>query len=104
MAAGIAAMAETGAVGVLLPTTAYILRLAPPPARAMIDGGVIVALGSDFNPVALQISNLNLRAQNAHCTSMALVMNLACVTLRLNMNEALTAATLNAAGVPDPMF
>ena len=36
---GIQAMAETGVVGVLLPTTAYILRLDPPPARKMIDKG-----------------------------------------------------------------
>ena len=28
-------------VGVILPTTAYILRLRPPPVRKMIDEGVI---------------------------------------------------------------
>lgn len=43
---GIAAMARTGTVGVLLPTTAFLLRLNAPPARAMIDGGVAVALGA----------------------------------------------------------
>ena len=37
--AGIEAMASAGVVGVLLPTTAYILRLHPPPARKMIDNG-----------------------------------------------------------------
>ena len=37
--AGMAAMAEAGVVAVLLPTTAYILRLEPPPARALIDKG-----------------------------------------------------------------
>ncbi|XP_050697761.1 probable imidazolonepropionase isoform X2 [Eriocheir sinensis] len=81
---GISAMAQAGSVGVLLPTTAYILRLPPPPARAMIEAGVPVALGSDFNP-------------NAFCMSMPLVMHLACVTFKLTLNEALTAATLNAA-------
>ena len=54
---GIAAMATAGTAGVLLPTTAYNLRLTPPPARAMIQGGMAVALGSDFNP-------------NAHCLAM----------------------------------
>ena len=54
---GISAMAKSGTVGVLLPTTAYNLRLTPPPARAMIQGGMAVALGSDFNP-------------NAHCVAM----------------------------------
>nr|KAG5697100.1 hypothetical protein BaRGS_002016 [Batillaria attramentaria] len=81
---GVAAMARAGTVGVLLPTTAYNLRLTPPPARAMIETGMAVALGSDFNP-------------NAHCVAMPLVMNLACVTLRMSMAEALVAATLNAA-------
>ena len=55
-AAGIAALRRAGSVAVLLPTTAYVLRLHPPPARALIDAGVPVALGSDFNP-------------NAHCLS-----------------------------------
>ncbi|KAK7079957.1 putative imidazolonepropionase [Halocaridina rubra] len=81
---GIAAMARAGTVGVLLPTTAYILRLKPPPARAMIESGVPVALGTDFNP-------------NAFCLSMPLVMHLACVLLKMSLNEALTAATLHSA-------
>lgn len=37
---GIAAMATAQAVAVLLPTTAYILRLKCPPARKMIDKGI----------------------------------------------------------------
>ncbi|KAK0418453.1 hypothetical protein QR680_013566 [Steinernema hermaphroditum] len=83
-ATGIFAMAESKSVAVLLPTTAYMLRLKPPPARDMIDQGVIVALGSDFNP-------------NAFCLSMPTVMHLACVQFRMSMPEALVAATLNAA-------
>ncbi|ORY48198.1 imidazolonepropionase [Rhizoclosmatium globosum] len=81
---GIAAMAAQNVFGVLLPTTAYVLRITPPPARKMIDNGVLVALGSDFNP-------------NAHCLSMPFVMNLAAVTMRMTLAEALVAATLNAA-------
>ena len=81
---GIKAMADAEVIGVLLPTTAHLLRLKLPPARAMIEAGVPVALGSDFNP-------------NAHCMSMPFVMNLACVTMRLTMEEALAAATINAA-------
>ncbi|MEQ2259973.1 putative imidazolonepropionase [Xenotaenia resolanae] len=50
----------------------------------MLDAGVIVALGSDFNP-------------NAYCCSMPVVMHLACVNMRLSMTEALAAATINAA-------
>jgi imidazolonepropionase len=81
---GIAAMAHKKVAAVLLPTTAYVLRLEPPPARALIDAGAPVALGSDFNP-------------NAYCISMPLVMNMACVLLRMTCNEALVGATLNAA-------
>ena len=54
---GIAAMARSGTVAVALPTTAYMLRLRPPPVRDMIAAGVAVGLGSDFNP-------------NAHCLAM----------------------------------
>ncbi|MBN3299682.1 HUTI imidazolonepropionase, partial [Amia calva] len=81
---GITAMAQAKTSAVLLPTTAYILRLKQPRARAMVDAGVIVALGSDFNP-------------NAYCCSMPIVMHLACVNMRMEMNEALAAATINAA-------
>ena len=38
---GIEAMAQAGVVAVLLPTTAYILKLQPPPARRMIEKGII---------------------------------------------------------------
>jgi imidazolonepropionase len=79
-------MARKPSFAVLLPTTAYVLRLEPPPARKLIENQVPVALGSDFNP-------------NAHCLSMPHVMNLACVLMRMTMNEALAAATINAAGM-----
>lgn len=49
---GITKMADAGTIATLLPTTAYILRLTPPPARKMIENGIAVALGSDFNPNA----------------------------------------------------
>ena len=53
---GIVAMAKSRSVAVILPTTAYILRLKSPPVRQMIDQGVIVALGTDFNPNAFCLS------------------------------------------------
>lgn len=37
---GMKAMAEKQIVAVLLPTTAYILRLEPPPVRKMIEEGI----------------------------------------------------------------
>ena len=82
--AGIQAMRTRPTVAVVLPTTAYLMRLQPPPVRRIIDAGVPVALGSDYNP-------------NAHCLSMAATMNIACVLCHMTMPEALVAATLNAA-------
>ncbi|KAG5445079.1 putative imidazolonepropionase, partial [Clonorchis sinensis] len=82
--AGVAAMAASGTAAVLLPTTAHLLRLRPPSARAMIQAGVPVALGTDFNP-------------NAYCLSMPIVMYLACTTLGMTPEEALAGATINAA-------
>lgn len=55
----IALLAKSETVGILLPTTAIIMQLKRPPARAMLKAGCIVALGSDFNP-------------NAYCFSMVI--------------------------------
>ena len=81
---GIQAIAKSSTIAVLLPTTAYILRLKRPPARQMLEEGVAVALGSDFNP-------------NAYCMAMPVVMHLSCVLLNMSMEESLVASTLNAA-------
>jgi imidazolonepropionase len=81
---GMKEMAHNNVIAVLLPTTAYILRIKPPPAVEMLENNMILALGSDFNP-------------NAHCFSMPFVMNLACVTMKLSLQQALNAATINAA-------
>lgn len=54
---GMDAMARESCVAVILPTTAYFLRLKAPPVRELINRGVPVALGTDFNP-------------NAYCLSM----------------------------------
>lgn len=39
---GIKMMASSSSVAVVLPTTAYILKLCPPPVRKMIDEGVLL--------------------------------------------------------------
>lgn len=82
----IRAMAAAGVIGVLLPTTSLFAgggRFAP--ARAMIDAGMAVALGSDFNPGTGMGANL------------PLAMHLGCSRLRMTPAEVLTAATVNAA-------
>lgn len=73
-------------VAVLLPATSSFLGKTPgAPARAMIDRGAAVALGTDFNP------------GTCTATSMPLCMTLACSTLRMSPEEAFVAATWNAA-------
>ncbi|AOH54787.1 imidazolonepropionase [Peribacillus muralis] len=82
---GIAAMAKSGTIACLLPATALYLREEAAPGRMMIDEGVAVAISTDCNP------------GSSPTTSMPLVMNLACISMRLTPAEALTAATYNAA-------
>ncbi len=74
-----------GVVPVLLPGTAFTLNLDYAPAREMIDRGLPVALGTDFNPGTCLIY------------SMLFIMALAVMKMRMTLEEALTAATLNAA-------
>jgi imidazolonepropionase len=47
---GIAAMATAGVVAVTLPIATLYLNQDPPPARELIEGGVAVAVATDFNP------------------------------------------------------
>lgn len=82
---GIKAMAKSGTIACLLPATALYLREEAAEGRKMIDLGVPVAISTDCNP------------GSSPTTSMPLVMNLACISMRLTPAESLTAATYNAA-------
>ena len=82
---GIRKMAEAGTIACLLPATALYLREEAARGRDMIDAGVPVAVSTDCNP------------GSSPTTSMPLVMNLACISMRMTPAEALVAATLNAA-------
>ncbi len=82
----IALMAKSETVAVLLPGTSFYLNLHEHArARTMIANGVAVALGSDFNP------------GSCHIFSLPLIWGLACLHLKLSVEEALTALTVNAA-------
>lgn len=73
-------------VATLLPATSlYLMSARSAPARALIERGVPVALGTDFNPGTSPTPNL------------ALALALACIELRMTPGEALAAATVNAA-------
>jgi imidazolonepropionase len=90
-AAGIdalAAAAEEGrpVVATLLPaTTWFLMKKRHAPARAFIERGIPVAVGTDFNP------------GTSPTPSLPLAMTLACLNLGLTPDEALAAVTINAA-------
>jgi len=84
--ADIDALSGTETVAVLLPGAAFMLmETAQVPARRLIEKGVPVALGTDFNPGSSPI------------LSMPLVVGLACLRRLLTPAEAIVAATINAA-------
>lgn len=69
----------------MLPGAAFFLGMPFPPARAMIDTGLGVALASDYNPGSSPSGN------------MKFVVSLACIRMKMTPSEALNAATLNGA-------
>lgn len=84
--ADIELLQSTNAVCVLMPCTSFFLgseRYAP--GRRMIDAGLCVALGTDFN------------AGSTMSFSMQMAMSLAVLRLRFTPEEALIAATVNSA-------
>jgi imidazolonepropionase len=89
--AGIDALATLGAtdhpvVAVLLPaTTWFLMKEHHAPARTLIDRGVPVAIGTDFNP------------GTSPTASLPLAMTAACLNLRMTPDETLSAVTINAA-------
>jgi imidazolonepropionase len=84
--AGMRALADARCVATLLPAAAFYLRLGRyAPARALIAAGAPVALATDANP------------GGGLSPSMPFAMAVACFSMGLSLEEALTAATLNAA-------
>lgn len=83
---GIAAMATSGTVAVILPGAFYTLREAQmPPIAALRGAGVPMAVATDCNP------------GSSPMTSLPLAMNMACTLFRMTPLEALQGTTTNAA-------
>lgn len=74
-----------GTIGTLLPTAAFFLRMPFQPARQMIDAGCAIALASDYNPGSSPSGNMNF------------VIALSCIQMKMLPQEAINAATINAA-------
>ncbi len=82
---GIAALRDAGVVATLLPGVSFFLHHGYAPARKLIDGGVAVAIASDFNPGSCM------------SYSMPMMMTIACTQMKMTPEEALVASTLNGA-------
>lgn len=83
---GIARMARAGVAAVLLPGASFCMRETRwAPARRLVDAGVAVAVATDLNP------------GTCHTESMQLMIALACLSMDLRVEEAIAAATINAA-------
>lgn len=83
---GVQAMARAGTAAVLLPGAFYFLRETKlPPIAQLRSVGVPIAISTDCNP------------GSSPCTSLLLMMNMACTLFRLTPEEALSGVTRNAA-------
>jgi imidazolonepropionase len=84
--AGADGLAAANVIATLLPIAAFFLKVGRfAPARMLVDRGVAVALATDVNPGA------------GLSPSMPFAIALACFGMRLTFEEALVAATINAA-------
>jgi imidazolonepropionase len=82
---GLASLAEGGVIAMVLPGTSFYLDKNFAPVRNMIDLGIPVAMGSDFNPGSCPSLNLQF------------IMNLGYLKYKMTPEEILTAVTINAA-------
>ncbi len=83
---GIQKLAASPTAAVLLPGVPFFLmQRTTAPARKLIDAGAVVALGTDFNP------------GSSMTESQVFIMQLGVFTLKMTIEEAINAATINAA-------
>ena len=83
---GIQFLSSEGVTATLLPGTTFFLGSnSYAPARKLLDAGISIALATDFNP------------GSCHIQSMPFIISLACLNLKLNLEEAFQAATWESA-------
>ncbi len=75
----------TNTMPVALPSCSLFLNIPYTPAREMLDAGLPLALATDFNPGSTPSGNMNL------------VVSLACIKMKMTLEEAINAATINGA-------
>lgn len=78
-------LSHSNTIGTLLPTAAFFLRMPFQPARTLIDNNCAIALATDYNPGSSPSGNMNF------------VIALSCIQMKMLPEEAINAATINAA-------
>jgi imidazolonepropionase len=81
----IEALKSSRTMPVALPSCSLFLGIPYTPAREIIDAGLPMALATDYNPGSTPSGNMNL------------VVSLACIKMKMTPEEAINAATVNAA-------
>jgi imidazolonepropionase len=76
---------NTSVMPTALPGAAFFLNLSFPPARRMLNGGLPLAIASDYNPGSSPSGN------------MFTMISLACIKMKMTPEEAFNAATINTA-------
>ena len=79
------ALKGSNTMPVALPSCSLFLGIPYTPAREIIDNDLPLALATDYNPGSTPSGNMNL------------VVSLACIKMKMNPEEAINAATINAA-------
>ncbi len=81
----IALLKNSKTMPTILPGAQFFLGLPAPPARKMIDAGLPIAVASDYNPGSCPSGNMNQ------------MISIACINYKMSPEEAINAATINAA-------
>jgi imidazolonepropionase len=79
------ALASSNVMATALPGAAFFLNLNMPPARRLIERNIPLVIASDYNPGSCPSGN------------MPLMVSLACIRMKITPEEAINAATYNAA-------
>jgi imidazolonepropionase len=78
-------MKDAGVIAGLLPGCSFYLGVAQAPARKLLDSGVRVAFGTNYNPGSSMVESL------------PLALSIACTQMKVTPKEALVGATSTAA-------
>ncbi len=78
-------LAKSVVMPTLLPSCSFFLNIPYAPAKQLIEKGLPICLATDFNPGSTPSGNMNF------------VLSLACINMKLTPEQAINAATINAA-------